>query len=171
MCVWHQTECEAPGCERRWSVWAWQHLHNTNGSDKEDVLQCEGRVFAIQQPSPHCANINWHTVTRGRRAADPDTETRHLHLHHHPHAAAHCVPLLSGVWCVVATLETSSSITGQTSPRHSRQHDAVSVHVIRPITANGVRLCSALNCSKLCYRPHPRTLSSPARGSANWFLM
>ena len=69
MCVCHQTECEPPGCEWRWSVWAWQHLHNTNGSDKEDVLQCEAVCSQSSPPSPHCANINWHTVTRGRRAA------------------------------------------------------------------------------------------------------
>ena len=91
---------------------AWQHLHNTNGSDKEDVLQCEAVCSQSSPPSPHCANINWHTVTRGRRAADPDTETRQLNLHHH--AAALCVPLVSAVWSLVATLETSSSITGQT---------------------------------------------------------
>ena len=53
---------------------AWQHLHNTNGSDKEDVLQGEAVCSQSSPPSPHCANINWHTVTRGRRAADPDTE-------------------------------------------------------------------------------------------------
>ena len=92
---------------------AWQHLHNTNGSDKEDVLQCEAVCSQSSPPSPHCANINWHTVTRGRRAADPDTETRQLHHHPH-HAAALGVPLVSAVWRLVATLETSSSITGQT---------------------------------------------------------
>ena len=100
MCVWHQTECEAPGCEWRWSVWAWQHLHNTNGSDKEDVLQCEAVCSQSSPPSPHCANINWHTVTRGRRAA---TRTQR------DTAASP-----STVSSLVATLETSSSITGQT---------------------------------------------------------
>ena len=98
MCVWHQTECEAPGCEWRWSVWAWQHLHNTNGSDKEDVLQCEAVCSQSSPPSPHCANINWHTVTRGRRAA---TRTQWETAASPPPSPCCCSLCSSSVWSLV----------------------------------------------------------------------